>query len=613
MNILINRSKPKQFMKYSFKILMVCFSVFWVSCSTQSLFDKAGLPIVKVDKDPLVLHNDSVRFKLRATIPAGLVSEENNYTLLPEYQYGEGALPLEEIKIDERDLAGPGQAVEIIRNMSFPYMEGMDRGELRIKGLLEEVETGKTYTTPYMTLANGIISTVNLARVGQFSPGENIPEVGAFMSYDDDFMNMAAHELNYYFSKNAAQTNLSSANEAFAGGLKSLVDKGEEIHKIIVLGMASPDESDYSSLASTRAQVAEQQVKVQLKKMGYQGDVENIEIVLQRKEPDWLLFRHLLRTFEGIDMKERDKYFDAIYADDSYDSKVEQLKEIPSYNRFSKEKFGEMQLAKVMVMMAQDRRSDPEISAMANMYINGTATGDELTEAELARAASFNPGLKDKQLIYEAMLKKHGSALAYNNLGVVYLNQAHRMIKITDKNNKVNEAMRLFRMSNEINESPQARHNMGQAYLMWGDYGAAYLEISKANALAKDNPEFLSFNEGKRGALDIIRGDYKLATLRLDKAPETATNKFNNGLAYFLAEEYGQAAIAFEESALSNMEFGYAFYGLALVAAQNSDEERLYENLKKAVQRSPYLKLRAATDLEFKDYFKEQAYIEAIK
>lgn len=148
---------------------------------------------------------------------------------------------------------------------------------------------------------------------------------------------------------------------------------------------------------------------------------------------------------------------------------------------------------------------------------------------------------------------------------------------------------------------------------MWGDYGAAYLEISKANARAENNPDFQRFNEGKRGALDIIRGDYKLATLRLDKAPETATNMFNKGLAYYLAEEYGQAAIAFEESALSNMEFGYAFYGLALVAAQNNDEERLYENLAKAVQRSPYLKLRAATDLEFKDYFTKQAFIEAIK
>ncbi|WP_245949451.1 tetratricopeptide repeat protein [Echinicola strongylocentroti] len=600
-------------MNYPFKILMVCFSVFWMSCSTQSLFDKSGLPSITVDKDPLVLHNDSVRFKLRATIPAGLVSEERTYTLLPEYQYGEGALPLEEITVDASDLAGAGQAVEIIRNMSFPYMEGMDRGELRIKGLLEEVESGKTFSTPYITLANGIISTVNLVRVGQFVPGENIPDVGAYMSYDDDFMNMASHEVNYYFAKNAAQANPSSSNGAFISQLRSMVEKGEDIQKIIIVGMASPDEKDYSSLAATRTQVAEQQVRTQLKKLGYQGALSDVEIELQRKEPDWLLFRHLLRTFEGIDMAERDRYFDVIYAEDSYEEKVEQLKEIDSYDRFAREKFSQMQMAKVMVMMAQDRRSDPEISAMANMYIKGTASGDELTEAELARAAEFNPGLKEKQLIYEAMLKKHGSALAYNNLGVVYLNQAHRMIKISDKNQKVNEAMRLFRMSNEINESAQASHNMGQAYLMWGDYGAAYLEISQANALAKSIPEFQSFNEGKRGALDIIRGDYKLATLRLDKAPETATNLFNKGLAYFLAEDYGQAAISFEESALSNMEFGYAFYGLALVAAQNSDEERLYENLRKAAQRSPYLKRRAATDLEFKDYFDDQKYIEAIK
>ncbi|MBD8489994.1 hypothetical protein IFO69_14650 [Echinicola sp. CAU 1574] len=613
MNILINHPKLKQFMNYCPKFLIACLIVVLGSCSTRNLFDTAGAPKVTVDKNPLVLHKDSVLFTLRATIPAGLVSEKNTYTLLPEYQYGEGALPLEEIEVDASDLAASGTSVEIIEKMSFPYLEGMDRGELRVKGLLEEVESGKSFTTPYIQLAEGIVSTPKLVRVGQFAPGESIPEVGAYMAYDEAFLNMAAYESAYYFSKNSAQINPSESNDAFKEELESVAAKGEPINTILIQGMASPDESSYIKLSSQRAQAIESYLKDQLKKAGYQGNVNAITFEMSQKEPDWLLFRHLLRTFNKIDMTEKDKYFDIIYGDASYEEKVNAIKELPSYKIFSRDKFDQMQLAQVAFMMAKDRRPDPEISGLANLYINGTAQGDELTEAELARAAEFNPGLKEKQILYEAMISKHGSALAYNNLGVVYLNQAHRMIKVSDKNNKVTEAMNLFRMSNDINESAAARHNMGQAYLMREDYGAAYIEISEASALSKDNPEFNSFNEGKRGAIDIIRGDYKLATLRLKEAPETATNLFNKGLAFYLAEEYAQAAVAFEESALSNMEFGYAFYGLALVAAQNRDEERLYENLQKAVQRSPYLKRRAATDMEFKDYFQEAEYREAIR
>ncbi len=613
MNIPINQPMLKQIMKHSYKYLILCITVVFSACNTRSIFDKAGQPKISVDKDPLVLHKDSIQFTLKASIPGGLVSEKSNYTLLPEYEYGEGALPLEEIELTVEDLAGTGQGVEIIKKMSFPYMDGMDRGRLRIKGLMEEVESGKSYTTPYIELAEGIISTPKLSRVGQFAPGENIPEVGAYMSFEGEFGNMSSHETSFFFTKEGSNVNSSVHNDVFEEQLKELVAKDEEINQILISGMASPDESNYDLLAAKRAQALEVYIKEALVDAGYGFETNDISFELIKKDPDWLMFRYLLRTFDKIDMNERDKYFDIIYSDETYSSKVMAMKELPSYKQFSREKFPEMQMAQIAFMTDKELRDDPEISALSNKYISGTAQGDELTEAELARAAEFNPGLNEKQILYEAMLAKRGSALAFNNLGVVYLNQAHRMIKVSDKNRKVNEAMKLFRMSNDIKKSAHATHNMGQAYLMWEDYGAAYLEISQANAISKDDPDFNSFNEGKRGAIDIIRGDYKLATLRLNKAPATATNLFNKGLAYYLAQEYAEAGVAFEESALQNMEFGYAFYGLAMVAAENNDEERLYENLQKAVQRSPYLKRRAATDMEFEDYFSKPEFREAIR
>ena len=110
-----------------------------------------------------------------------------------------------------------------------------------------------------------------------------------------------------------------------------------------------------------------------------------------------------------------------------------------------------------------------------------------------------------------------------------------------------------------------------------------------------------------------MSGDYKLAGLHLNNAPEDEANLFNKGLAFLLAEDYRNARNAFEESAIVNKNYGYGFYGIALVAARTGDEPLLYENLKKAVQHNEFLKERAATDLEFHKYTDKAAFREAIR
>jgi tetratricopeptide (TPR) repeat protein len=157
-------------------------------------------------------------------------------------------------------------------------------------------------------------------------------------------------------------------------------------------------------------------------------------------------------------------------------------------------------------------------------------------------------------------------------------------------------------------------HNLGRALILRGDYFDAYVAISEASALERnESNEFLRFNEGVRGALDIMNGDYKLATIRLNRAPETPMNLFNKGLAYLLADELGSAAIAFEESVQSNREYGYGFYGLAVIAAISGDRQALFENLRKATERSEYLKERALRDILFKTYHSDPEFMNVFR
>src|SRR5690606_40130595 len=93
-----------------------------------------------------------------------------------------------------------------------------------------------------------------------------------------------------------------------------------------------------------------------------------------------------------------------------------------------------------------------------------------------------------------------------------------------------------------------AYHNLGHVHLLTGDYTSAYEAFYKVTSLAEGNNELKSANDASLGAVSILRGDYKLAGLHLNNAPENETNLFNKGLAFLLAEDYRNARNAFERS-----------------------------------------------------------------
>ncbi|MDV7400782.1 hypothetical protein RZS08_55715, partial [Arthrospira platensis SPKY1] len=59
---------------------------------------------------------------------------------------------------------------------------GMERGELYIKAQIERDE--KTFSAPEKAVAKGVNTAPLLARIGQITPDEPIPELGIFMTAD---------------------------------------------------------------------------------------------------------------------------------------------------------------------------------------------------------------------------------------------------------------------------------------------------------------------------------------------------------------------------------------------------------------------------------------------
>src|SRR5690606_24159409 len=128
---------------------------------------------------------------------------------------------------------------------------------------------------------------------------------------------------------------------------------------------------------------------------------------------------------------------------------------------------------------------------------------------------------------YQAQASTYDSPKAHNNLGVAYLNQANRAVQVSEKNNLIAKAQSSFQKANAKEENAFALHNLGHTYLLAGDYVSAYESFYKASSMAEENQELKSANDASLGAVGIMSGDYKLATLHLNNAPENEANLFN--------------------------------------------------------------------------------------
>lgn len=556
----------------------------------------------------LTMHRDSVRFKLQGAIPLQYLKSDVKILLYPEYNYGDGALRLSEIVAFDGMYTKINNEAKVEANFVFPYLEGMESGELILKGLV--MQRGITRNITSKKIADGLFTSSLLARIGQITPDEAIPMLGVYIK--SDFSQNQREELQEFvipfpLASNSLKNN--ALDNPDGTPMISLTKPGKVLKKIIVRGIHSLEaqELNDTQIASRRSEAVIQKIKAGL-------NDSSILILSTTRKQDWLDFRVLLADYNEITAAQKDEYYKIILSDKAFEIQVGEIQGLDTYAKVSKALFPSLRAVKISAVFENTSFSDPVISAaLHRLFTEGDST-QKISHEQLIYAGEVARGLKEKEQIYSYLNEMNKSELSLNNLGVVYLNQAQRELDLKSKNQLISKAITLFRSANKISPSSFSWHNLGRAYLLRGDYYEAYVAVSEASSLEKDETnDFLKLNEGLRGAMDIINGDYKLATIRFNRAIENESNLFNKGLAYFLAEDYKNAIIAFEESAQYNREYGYGFYGLAMVASITDDKPAIFENLSKAIKRSEYLRERSMTDLMFKKYKLDPEFVEMYK
>jgi tetratricopeptide (TPR) repeat protein len=583
--------------------LLICVAI---SCSPKISPYADLLDNVQAKPEALQLHRDSVRFQLTGATPLKYLKEDVKVVLYPEYVYGEGALRLGETVPFDGAYVKSFNSVRVEDKYIFPYLPGMDSGTLLLKATVER--KGKLYSVDQKQIGVGLNTLPMLTRMGQITPDEPIPSIGLYATSGEKDQDIAqVREFTVFFKSGSDVQESQQLSQALLDFFSTT--PAAAIKQVTVTGLVSPEPAEVGQ--NTIAQKRADKVKTQLQSQ-FRLNADNI--LVQTRRNDWFDFRILLGDFEGINEQQKESYYRIIMNGNEYLSQLREIQKLNTYSAVSRMLFPKLRAAKVAVSLDNAAINQPELAASVYRMINEGKPLEGTSPLHLEFAGVAAKRLQEKEAIFQYMVQQYGTENALNNLGVVYLNQAHRELDNRERNMLISKAISTIQQANRVRPTAVAFHNLGQAYILRGDYFEAYVAISEASALEKEeNNEFIRFNEGLRGALDIVNGDYKLATIRLNRAPATPHNLFNKGLAYFMAEDYANALAAFEESIQVNREFGYGFYGLALVAAVTKDKDTLLENLGKAINRSEYLRERAVSELLFKEFHQEKDFRDVLR
>jgi len=584
------------------KTILIFFATsILISCGSRIVPESNFIANTKVIPSKLIFQRDSVTFQISGEIP--IVS-----ALSPKNPKVEISLRATEKSLDLGGITLQKQVGKYIFKEDYtfkyePWMESAVLEALFFQGKNMETSSEKKI------LAKGIITTPLLAKVGRVSPDEPIPQVGLFIptgSLNKDLSRYA--DFPILFSEGSSQVNLTPKNQESLDSLKKFILLFPSITSIKITGTQSPEASEGKS-----SKLGMDRAKNTLDYLRNSNLIfEDSLIEVSSRWNDWFDFRLLLRDYNKLSTQKKDQFYSVLLNGQDYQSQSTELKKISGFAQVSNDLFPKLRSAKIEIQAKPLPGLNQQQASRLTQALEGTGLNSGLSQIEWAIAGESSPRLEDKEEIYSKMTELYRSVMPYNNLAVVKMRQAQRTLDPKKKELLWQEANRLLEQAARIENSPYVLHNQGQILILQGFLWEAYKKLSDASVLTK-NEDFIKSNENLRGALDIVRGDYKLATLRFQYQYSEPKDYFNKGLAFFMSGDYANASLSFEESVTAGRSYGYGYYGLALIAAVSGQEEVVLIHLKRAIDNSEVLYQRALIDPEFEEIRGTQEFFEIFR
>ncbi len=587
-NVLINTSRLQTHL-----IIRLFCLVFVFFSAEQKLYSQQAplkyLGSIEVAPQKLRLEKDSIRFLIsgKLAIGSGLLTKqpEVRLRLLAKYD------SLDLGRVDLNNQTGISTLQKKVALYFQPWMEEAS--------LVLDFSLGKNKpSVETKILAKGVHAPQLLVRLGQYLPGETVPRVGRYDFPEKSVEAIPQTKAIYFrFEPGKSDWLADSENQKAKMELAKFLEQNPEVVSLKITGLQSPEQAEgrTSQLGYRRAEQMGQKLQE------FFPGISKDQINLQSRWNDWLDFRVHLSNYSEIPEQTKARYYKELDIEETYLEKGIRIKAIPDFESVATAIYPKLRSALVELTakpyVGLDRQKK-------NLLRESLAAGgkNKLSYADWALAAATS-SLDEKAFLYASMIKWFASPAPFINLAVVRMRQGQELEDNESRAVLWEEAARLLEAANQMQVTPLGLYNQGQLKVLQGEFWKAYKILSEASVLAKGDASLSYAIESLRGALDVQRGDYKLALLRFGYPMVSTEDWFNKGLACYLIGDYQGANTAFEASVLAQREFGYGYYGLALVAMELGQLESASFYLEKAITAKIGLKQKIAVDPIFSQFF----------
>ncbi|GAP72160.1 hypothetical protein SAMD00024442_26_7 [Candidatus Symbiothrix dinenymphae] len=553
--------------------LAVMSVVGFTSCS-------ASLPPLPADAvsavpQPLELVGGQVPVTINVTFPAKWFVNVATLEVTPVLRYEGGEAVGTPYTFQGEKVKGNGQVIPQstggpgVLEASFPYVAAMRTSTL---WLTFKAKVGsKAVDLPALPIGNGVLSSAALLTATTETPSfATQTQADAPVVYNADLL----------FLIQKAELRASELKKAeLADWSKKVKDAGlskEQTVDVEISAYASPDGGFKlnDKLAAQREVNTNKYLAAELKK-----NKVTAPITAKYTAQDWDGFKELVQK---SNLQDKDLILRVLSMYSDTEQREREIKNISAvYSTLAEEILPQLRRSRLSATVRKVGKTDAQIASLASSNPQALTADELLTAGKLAETPDA------KATIYKKAIELFpNDARAYNNAGVLEYQKGN-----------ISGAGDLFKKAVGINGAlPEANLNLAYVALANGDRASAGQYLAKASGAQGVN--------NAQGLVAALDGNYAQAK---QSYGNTVSN--NAALTQILSKDYAKAGATLNAVAKPDATTDYL---KAIVGARTNNASQVTSNLKSAISKDSSLADKALNDLEFAQYVKDGAFLQAI-
>lgn len=528
---------------------------------------------LKVTPNPMEVHGNKVKATIEGTIPAKYFNKKATVEITPVIVYNGGELTLPVKVLQGEDVQANNQVINYEaggswkHDVEFDYKDEMFRCDIELRFVILYKDKKVPFEAP-QKIGVGTLATYKLVDID--------PKP---IMIKDKFVRVTPEQkeaqINFVIQKSDIRKSELTKEE-----LKVLNDfllaasqtKNKEVKEIKVSAYASPDgpEKLNEKLSQERGKNTDKYLADVFKKAKIKdAKAATVETTTE----DWDGFQ---KAVQASDVEDKELIIRVLSMYSDPEVREKEIKNLSKVYKVLAEKIlPELRRSKLIASVDNIGFSDDTLKYMVenNAY-------DSLNVEEMLYAATLVSDVNKKIEVYMKAGEKFNCPRGYNNAAYLHL-----------MNKDAAAAKAALDKIPADQKIPAVTNNRGCVALLEGNYD----EAEKLFTEAADAGNEVKYN---LGIIAILKNQYPAAAEYF-----AGTDSFNQGLALLLNGKVDAAKNTF-----AKVETAKGYYGRAIVGARMSEEATVLDNLRTAIGKDANLKDRAKNDVEFRNYFENEAF-----